>query len=42
MNMNEIRELENMDRVPAEEGGDAYLVNGNMIPVTRAMKGGEE
>ena len=42
MNMNEIRELENMDRVPAEEGGDAYLVNGNMIPVTRAMKGGEK
>lgn len=42
MTMNEIRELENMDRVPAEDGGDAYLVNGNMIPVTRAMKGGEE
>ena len=42
MSMNEIRELENLDRVPAEQGGDAYLVNGNMIPVTRAMKGGED
>ena len=30
MNVNEIRELEGMDRIPASEGGDLYLVNGNM------------
>jgi len=30
MSANDIRELENMNRIPAEEGGDLYLVNGNM------------
>lgn len=34
MNVNDIRELEDMDRVPAEEGGDVYAVNGNMIPLS--------
>jgi hypothetical protein len=30
MNAHEIREMENLNRIPAEEGGDLYLVNGNM------------
>ena len=33
MSANDIRELENMDRIPAEEGGDLYLINGNMLPL---------
>ena len=33
MSANDIRELENMDKIPADEGGDLYLVNGNMIPI---------
>ena len=37
MSANDIRELEQMDRIPAEEGGDLYLVNGNMIPITGAL-----
>ena len=36
MSANDIRELENMDRIPAEEGGDLYLVNGNMLPLSKA------
>jgi HK97 family phage portal protein len=36
MSANDIRELENMDRIPAEEGGDLYLVNGNMLPLEKA------
>lgn len=31
MSANDIRELEQLDRIPEEEGGDLYLVNGNMI-----------
>ena len=31
MSANDIRELETLDRIPAEEGGDLYLVNGNML-----------
>ncbi len=31
MSINEIRELENMNPIPKEKGGDDYLVNGNMI-----------
>ena len=30
MSANDIRELEDMNRISAEEGGDLYLVNGNM------------
>lgn len=33
---NDIRELENLDRIPAEEGGDLYLINGNMLPLKDA------
>ena len=38
MSANDIRALENQNPISAEEGGDAYLVNGNMIPITTAMK----
>ena len=30
MSANDIRELEDLDRIPAELGGDLYLINGNM------------
>ena len=36
MSANDIRELENLDRIPAEEGGDLYLINGNMLPMRNA------
>lgn len=36
MSANDIRALENLDRIPAEEGGDLYLVNGNMLPLKHA------
>lgn len=36
MSANDIRELENMDKIPAEEGGDLYLINGNMLPLNKA------
>ena len=36
MSANDIRELENMDRIPAEDGGDLYLINGNMLPLCNA------
>lgn len=34
MSANDIRSLEDMSDIPAEEGGDVYAVNGNMIPLT--------
>jgi len=49
MSANDIRELENLDRISAEEGGDLYLINGNMLPLKNAgafanntSTGGEE
>ena len=36
MSANDIRELENLDRIPAEDGGDLYLINGNMLPMKNA------
>ena len=36
MSANDIRELENLDRIPAENGGDLYLINGNMLPLKNA------
>lgn len=36
LSANDIRELEDMNRIPAEEGGDLYLVNGNMLPLSQA------
>ena len=34
MSANDIRELENLDRIPGEDGGDLYLINGNMMPLS--------
>ena len=36
MSANDIRELENLDRIPASEGGDLYLVNGAMTKLSEA------
>ncbi len=36
MSANDIRELENLNPLPEEEGGSTYLINGNMIPITLA------
>ena len=36
MSANDIRELENLDRIPAELGGDLYLINGNMTKLEDA------
>jgi HK97 family phage portal protein len=43
LSANDIRELEDMNPIPEEQGGDIYLVNGNMIPAKSAgeKKGGE-
>jgi HK97 family phage portal protein len=38
LSANDIRELENMNRIPTEEGGDLYLVNGNMKPLNTAAE----
>ncbi|WMJ89275.1 phage portal protein [Anaerocolumna sp. MB42-C2] len=36
MSANDIRELEDMNRITTEEGGDLYLVNGNMTKLADA------
>jgi hypothetical protein len=36
MSANDIRELENLDRIPSELGGDLYLINGNMTKLEDA------
>lgn len=36
MSPNDVRRLENMDLIPAELGGDKYMVNGNMCPLDMA------
>lgn len=36
MNANDIRSLENMDLIPEEQGGNLYLVNGNMTKLEDA------
>ena len=33
LNANDIRALENMNPIPEEEGGNTFLVNGNMVPI---------
>ena len=38
LNANDIRALENMNPIPEEQGGNVYLVNGNMIPIRQAMQ----
>lgn len=41
LSANDIREKEDMPYIPAEDGGDAILVNGNMRPIKEIMNGGE-
>ncbi len=36
MSANDIRELENLDKIPEELGGDLYLINGNMVKIQDA------
>lgn len=36
MSANDIRQLENLDRISAAEGGDLYLINGNMTKLADA------
>lgn len=36
MSANDIRELENLDRIPAEDGGELYLINGSMTKLADA------
>ena len=36
MSANDIRSLENMDLIPEEEGGNLYLINGNMTKLKDA------
>ena len=36
MNVDEIRELEDMNKLPKGMGGDRYLCNGNMVDLTQA------
>ena len=38
MSANDIRELENMNPIPDSEGGNTYLVNGNMSEISRTQK----
>lgn len=38
LSANDIRELEDMNHISAEQGGDTYLVNGNMLPLDQAGK----
>ena len=42
MSANDIRELENLDRIPEEVGGDLYLINGNMTKLADAGLFGKE
>ena len=39
MSANDIRELENLDLIPDSEGGNLYLVNGNMLPLLSIAEG---
>lgn len=36
MSANDIRTLEDLDHIPDEDGGNLYLVNGNMLPLQKA------
>lgn len=36
LSTNDIRELEDLNRIPEEEGGDLYLINGNMTKLKDA------
>ena len=34
--VNDVRRMENMDPISEEDGGDLYLINGNMLPLKMA------
>lgn len=36
MSTNDIRELENLNKISNEDGGNLYLINGNMLPLNMA------
>ena len=36
MSVNEVRELEDLNPIPAEDGGDFHLVNGNVAKLEDA------
>lgn len=36
MSVNDVRELEDLNLLPPEEGGDLHMVNGNMLPLSQA------
>ena len=36
MSANDIRELENLNKISDKDGGNLYLVNGNMLPLNKA------
>lgn len=38
LSANDIRRLEDMSQIPKEQGGDEYLVNGNMTPIGAVNK----
>lgn len=40
--VNDVRELEDMNRIPADQGGDEYLCNGNMTRLRDAGNWNEE
>ena len=40
MSANDIRELENMNPIPDADGGNEYLVNGNMVRIAQAAQNG--
>lgn len=42
LNADDIRDLENQNPLPEGQGGREYLVNGNMIPITKAIEGGDK
>ena len=42
MSANDIRELENMNPIPDADGGNEYLVNGNMVRIAQAAQNGGE
>ena len=42
LSANDIRSKEDMPHIPEEDGGNAYLINGNMIPLKVAMEGGSQ
>ncbi len=47
MSANDIRELEDMNRIPDEEGGNIYTLNGSMTPLNKCgaayeQKGGDD